>query len=134
MAKSGFFPGPCNEKTYGVPDGQVYNVNPCCTNGSISWSYPRGTLRLYFAPTDLKDYKFAVCFESYANGSTFDVLDVTNGDKKPCRRISDTEVCTDYHINGVLADVEAKGPLRYMDEIRYRTVTAEPKPPVVNLP
>ncbi|KAK3585460.1 hypothetical protein CHS0354_003308 [Potamilus streckersoni] len=127
-AKSGFIPSPCDEMTYGVPAGQVYNVNPSCTNGSISWSYPMDILRLFFAPADVKDYKFAVCIESYVNESSFDVLDVTKGDKQPCRRISDTEVCTGYHINGVIADVEPKGPMRYMDEIRYRAVTTEPKP------
>ncbi|KAL3863682.1 hypothetical protein ACJMK2_005429 [Sinanodonta woodiana] len=135
MANCGFYSDPCNERTYGVPDGQLYNVNPSCTQGSISWSYPKGTLRLFFAPTDLKDDMFAVCFQSHANKSTFDVLDATNGDKKPCKRISDTEVCTDYHTNGVIADVEAKGPLRYLDEIRYRIVTEDQKPPVVvNMP
>ncbi|KAK3585464.1 hypothetical protein CHS0354_003312 [Potamilus streckersoni] len=125
MAQTRFFSSPCDEMTYGVPAGQVYNVNPSCTEGSISWSYPRDTLRLLFAPTDLKDYKFAVCFKLYANDSSYDVMDVTKGDKQPCKRISDTEVCTDYHIDGVLADVEPKGPLRFMDEIRYRAVTTE---------
>ncbi|KAL3863681.1 hypothetical protein ACJMK2_005428 [Sinanodonta woodiana] len=127
MAMSGFIPSPCDEMTFGVPAGQVYNVNPSCTNGSISWSYPMDILRLFFAPADLAGYKFDVCIESYANESTFDVLDVTKGDKQPHRRISDIEVCTGFHINGVIADIEPKGHVRYMDEIRYRAVTIEKK-------
>ncbi|KAL3863685.1 hypothetical protein ACJMK2_005432 [Sinanodonta woodiana] len=130
LAQSRFISSPCDEMTYGVPAGQVYKVNPSCTQGSISWSYPRDTLMLFFAPTDLKDYKFAVCFKMYANDSSYDVLDATKGDKQPCKRVSDTEVCTDYHLDGVLADVEAKGPLRFLDEIRYRAVTSVQEPQV----
>ncbi|KAK3585463.1 hypothetical protein CHS0354_003311 [Potamilus streckersoni] len=133
IAKSGFFRSTCEEVTYGASSGQVYNVNPSCTQGSVSWSYPNGTLRLFFAPREPKNRKFAVCFESHANESTFDVLDVTNGHQQPCKRISDKEVCTDYHINGVLADVEAKGPLRFMEEIQYRAVTIEQNPPVATV-
>ncbi|KAL3863683.1 hypothetical protein ACJMK2_005430 [Sinanodonta woodiana] len=130
VAKSGFFGSPCEEVTYGMVSGQLYNVTPSCTQGKVSWNYPNGTLRLSFAPSDFKTTKFAVCFESHANESTFDVLDVTKGDQQPCKRTSDTEVCTDYHINGVLTDVEAKGILLFVNEIRYRVITTELRQPV----
>ncbi|KAL3863687.1 hypothetical protein ACJMK2_005434 [Sinanodonta woodiana] len=112
-----------------VPAGQVYKVKPSCTRGSVSWSYPRGTLRLLFAPTNVqRSDMFAVCFRSYVNVSSFDVLDVAKGDKQPCKRISDREVCTGYYNNEILTDVVAKGPLRFVSELRYRTETGNRNP------
>ncbi|KAK3585465.1 hypothetical protein CHS0354_003314 [Potamilus streckersoni] len=128
MIQSAFVRDPCDEMTAGVPAGQVYKVKPSCTQGSVSWSYPRGTLRLFFAPTNMKSNKFAVCFRSYVNMSSFDVLDVAKGDKQPCKRISDKEVCTGYYNNGILTDVVAKGPLRFLSEVRYRTESGNRDP------
>ncbi|KAL3863686.1 hypothetical protein ACJMK2_005433 [Sinanodonta woodiana] len=115
MTKSDLVSSPCAEMTHG---------------------YPNGTLTLSFSPIILKDYKFAVCFQSYSKESTFDVLDVTKRDKQPCKLISvaflcistHTEVCTGYNMKGILVDVEPKESMRFLDEIRYRTVTTVPKP------
>ncbi|KAK6186007.1 hypothetical protein SNE40_008126 [Patella caerulea] len=106
-------------------DGTVLDVfsNNTCTNGSLWWNYPRGSLRLHFRSSDATK-QFKVCLGVDIGASFRSIFDVTNGGHRPVPVPQErgTESCTDTVASEIILLIKSPTYLTYMTLHKYRLV------------